>query len=223
MIKKKLKYQVKLNGKKIKTCVFISGSGTNLKSLINYSRNYNFPANISLVISNNVNAKGLLIAKKHGIKYKFFSPSNKKKFERACLLQLRCNKIKLLCLAGFMQILSKKFINTFGYKIINIHPSLLPKYKGLNTHDQVILNKDLYHGCSTHYVTSNIDCGPVIAQYTIPVVKNEDAEELAKKVLSVEHILFFKTLKMLENNYIKLVGNKIFYKDSVLIEPIKFN
>ena len=107
--------------------------------------------------------------------------------------------------------------------IINIHPSLLPKYKGLNTHGQVILNKDPYHGCSTHYVTSNIDCGPVIAQYTIPVVKNEDAEELAKKVLSVEHILFFKTLKMLENNYIKLVKNKIFYKDSVLIEPIKFN
>jgi|TARA_B110000438_G_C15781748_1_gene636630 phosphoribosylglycinamide formyltransferase-1 len=194
MIKKKLKYQVKLNGKKIKTCVFISGSGTNLKSLINYSRNYNFPANISLVISNNVNAKGLLIAKKHGIKYKFFSPSNKKKFERACLLQLRCNKIKLLCLAGFMQILSKKFINTFGYKIINIHPSLLPKYKGLNTHKRVLRNKEKYSGCTVHYVNDNLDSGKIILKKRVYTNTNDTEETLRLKILNEEHSLYPKSI-----------------------------
>ena len=133
------------------------------------------------------------------------------------------NEKEILLLCGYMSKIPQHIIDSYSGNIINIHPSLLPKYKGLNTHGQVILNKDPYHGCSTHYVTSDIDCGPVIAQYTIPVVKNEDVEELAKKVLSVEHILFFKTLKMLENNYIKLVENKIFFKGSVLIEPIKFN
>ena len=194
MIKKKLKYQVKLNGKKIKTCVFISGSGTNLKSLIHYSRNYNFPIKVSLVISNNINAKGLIIARKYGIKHKFFSSLNKKKFERNCLLQLKKNKIKFLCLAGFMQILSKKFINSFNHKIINIHPSLLPKYKGLNTHKRVLKNKEKYSGCTVHYVNNNLDSGKTISQKKVIVNNNETEESLRLKILNEEHSLFPKSI-----------------------------
>jgi len=194
MIKKKLKYQVKLNGKKIKTCVFISGFGTNLKSLIHYSRNYNFPIKVSLVISNNINAKGLIIARKYGIKHKFFSSLNKKKFERNCLLQLKKNKIKFLCLAGFMQILSKKFINSFNHKIINIHPSLLPKYKGLNTHKRVLKNKEKYSGCTVHYVNKNLDSGKTISQKKVIVNNNETEESLRLKILNEEHSLFPKSI-----------------------------
>ena len=194
MIKKKLKYQAKLNGKKIKTCIFISGSGTNLQSLIHYSRNYNFPIKISLVISNNINAKGLLIAKKHGIKHKFFSPLIKKKFERNCLLQLKKNKIKLLCLAGFMQILSKNFIYVFGYKIINIHPSLLPKYKGLNTHKRVLKNNEKYSGCTVHYVNSNLDSGKIILKKRVNINTNETEKSLKLKVLNEEHALYPKSI-----------------------------
>ena len=115
--------------KKIKTCIFISGSGTNLKSLIRNSRDYNFPIKIELIISNNINANGLKYARKYNIPYKVFKYKSKIIFEKNCLLELKKRKIKFICLAGFMKVLSKKFIENFRYKIFNIHPSLLPKYK----------------------------------------------------------------------------------------------
>jgi len=190
MKKKKLKFQVKLNGKKIKTCVFISGAGSNLRSLINCSRDYNFPIKIALIISNKANAKGLLIAKKYHIKHKFISSLDKKKFERNCLMELKKNQIKFLCLAGFMKVLSKNFINSFRYKIINIHPSLLPKYKGLNTHKRVLKNKEIYSGCAVHYVTTSLDSGKIIAKKKILIDKNETEKSLGIKVLNQEHILY---------------------------------
>ena len=112
---------------RIKSCVFISGNGSNLKSIIKSSRDYNFPIKIALIITNNKKAGGLQLAKKYSIPYKFFSSKNQKKFERHCLFEIRKKKIKFLCLAGFMKVLSNNFIRAFGYKIINIHPSLLPK------------------------------------------------------------------------------------------------
>ena len=127
---------------KIKSCVFISGNGSNLKALIKSSRDYSFPIKIQLIISNNINAKGLRFAKQYSIPYIFFSSDNKEKFERNSLCEIKKRKIKFLCLAGFMKILSNNFIKTFGYKIINIHPSLLPKYKGLNTHKRVLESKE---------------------------------------------------------------------------------
>ena len=142
---------------KTKSCVFISGNGTNLKSIIKSSRDYNFPIKIELIISNKKHAKGLRIAKKYSIPYKFFSSNNQKEFERNCLNEIKKRKIKFLCLAGFMKILSKNFIKIFGYKIINIHPSLLPKYKGLNTHKRVLKYKEKYSGCTVHLVTKTLD------------------------------------------------------------------
>ena len=139
---------------KISACVFISGNGSNLNSIIKSSRDYNFPIKIRLIISNNTNAKGRYIAKKYGIPYKSFSSKNQRNFERNCLTEIKKRKIKFLCLAGFMQILSKNFIKDFGYKIINIHPSLLPKFKGLETHKRVLKSGDKYSGCTCLLYTS---------------------------------------------------------------------
>ena len=138
---------------KVKACILVSGTGSNLESIIKSSRNYNFPIKIELIISNNRNAKGLKLAKKYSIPHKFFSSKNRKTFERNSLFEIKKKGIKFLCLAGFMKVLSNSFIKTFGYKIINIHPSLLPKYKGLNTHKRVLKNNEKYSGCTVHFVS----------------------------------------------------------------------
>ena len=127
--------------RKIRACVFISGTGSNLNAIIKSSRDYNFPIKIELIISDNISAKGLGFARKYGIQFKYFSSKKQKNFERKCLFEIKKRKIKFLCLAGFMKILSNNFIRNFGYKIINIHPSLLPKFKGLNTHRRVLITK----------------------------------------------------------------------------------
>jgi len=179
---------------KIKSCVFISGNGSNLKSIIKNSRDYNFPINIKLIISNNIKAQGLKIAKKHSIPYKFFSSKNQRLFERNCLSEIKKRKIKFLCLAGFMKVLSSNFIKSFGWKIINIHPSLLPKYKGLNTHKKTLKNKEKYSGCTVHFVTPKLDSGKIISQKKIIIDKNETETSLKSKILKQEHILYPKSI-----------------------------
>ena len=146
---------------KKKTCVFISGAGTNLKALIKNSNNYNFPININLVVSDNKSAKGLIIAKLHKIPCRI-SNLNNKIHQELLLIDLKERKISLICLAGFMKILSKSFINKFKGKIINIHPSLLPKYIGLNTFSRVLKSKDKLTGCTVHYVDEKLDSGKII-------------------------------------------------------------
>ena len=175
---------------KIKTCIFISGRGSNFLSILRYSRDYNFPIKIELVISNNNKAKGLLYAKKYGIPYKVFSSTNQKIFERNCLKEIKNKKIKFICLAGFMKILSKNFINSFRNKIVNIHPSLLPKFKGLNTHKRVLDSNDKYAGCTVHFVSSKLDSGKIILQKKITIDKNETKKSLQKKILEQEHKLY---------------------------------
>tara|TARA_Y100000590_G_scaffold82534_1_gene91935 strand:- start:12 stop:575 length:564 start_codon:yes stop_codon:yes gene_type:complete len=179
---------------KIKTCIFISGKGSNLKSIIKSSREYNFPIKIELIISDNKNAKGIFIAKKYSIPFKFFSGKNKKTFERNCLFEIKKRKIKFLCLAGFMKILSESFIKSFGYKIINIHPSLLPKYKGLNTHKRALDNKEKYSGCTVHFVTPDLDSGKIISQKKVLIAKNETENTLRKKILAQEHKLYPRSI-----------------------------
>ena len=134
-----------LIGNKIKSCVFISGKGSNLRSLIKSSREYNF---------------------------------------------LKKRKFKFLCLAGFMKILSTNFIKNFRYKIVNIHPSLLPKYKGLNTHKRALLKNEKYSGCTVHYVTSELDSGKIILQNKVLINKDETENSLKKKVLKEEHKIY---------------------------------
>ena len=191
---------VKLNGKKrLKVSVFISGRGTNLKSLINFSKTKNSPISINLVISNKKNAKGLFFAKVNKIKYLVINYKNKKKAEKKILIKLEENNIDFICLAGFMKILSKKIITRYKDKILNIHPSLLPKYKGLNTHKRVILNKEKFTGCTVHIVNSKLDSGKIILQRKIKILKNDSEKTLSKRLLKVENQLYPKAVRKFIN------------------------
>ena len=185
----------KLTGyKKVKTAVFISGNGSNLKSLIKFSKTKKSPISISLIISNNSKAEGLKFGKINKIKKKVFNFEKKHKIENQILPFLVKHKIKMICLAGFMKILSRNFITKFRGKILNIHPSLLPKYKGLNTHERVLDNNEKYSGCTVHFVNSKLDSGKIILQKKVKISKNETKETLNKKVLVQEHILYPKAI-----------------------------
>ncbi len=179
---------------KFKAAVFISGSGSNLKSLIKFSKTKKSPISISLIVTDNSKAKGLNFANIYKIKKKIFNFKDIKLVEKKILLELKKNKIHIVCLAGFMKILSKSFIKNFKGKILNIHPSLLPKYKGLNTHQRVLDKKEKYSGCTVHYVTSKLDSGKIILQKQVKINKKDNAKTLAKKILKQEHKLYPKAL-----------------------------
>ena len=181
----------KLTGlKKIRTAVFISGTGSNLKNLIKFARIKKSPISINLIISNTNMAKGLGFAHQFKIKKKIFNFKNFLIEEKKLLKFLKKEKIKFVCLAGFMKILSKDFITKFEGQIINIHPSLLPKYKGLNTHLRAINNKDKFAGCTVHYVTDKLDSGKIILQKKVKISSKDNPTSLAKKVLLQEHKLY---------------------------------
>jgi len=173
--------------------VFISGRGSNLNELIKYSKKNNTNWKIKLVISNQKKAKGLIYAKKNKIQ-NYAIEKKKPQFEKKTLSILKKNKINLLCLAGFMSILSKEFIKKYKFKIINIHPSLLPKYKGLNTHKRAIQAGDKYAGSTVHYVTIRLDSGKKILQKKVKIFKTDNPNTLAKKVLKAEHQIYPKAV-----------------------------
>ena len=181
--------------KKINCAVFISGTGSNLKSLIQYAKKKNSPISIELIISDNAKAKGLKFGKIFKIPNKIFNYKNKLITEKKIISEIKSKKIEIICLAGFMKILSKSFIKKFKGKILNIHPSLLPKYKGLNTHQRAISNKEKYSGCTVHFVNSRLDSGKIILQKKVKINKNETAKSLAKKILIQEHKLYPKAIK----------------------------
>jgi phosphoribosylglycinamide formyltransferase-1 len=179
---------------KIKTAVFISGTGSNLKSLIKFSKLKKSPISINLILSNDSKSKGLQYGKIFKIKKKIFDFKKKHIDEKKILFELKKNRIDLICLAGFMKILSKTFINNFNGKILNIHPSLLPKFKGLNTHERAIRNQEKYSGCTVHFVNSKLDSGKIILQDKVKINKNETPKTLAKKILAKEHKLYPKAI-----------------------------
>ena len=183
--------------KKIKTAVFISGTGSNLKNLIKFSKLVKSPISIEQIISDNPKAKGLKFGKYFKIKTAVYNFRNINKAEKEILSDLRKKKINFICLAGFMKILSKKFIQNFRGKIINIHPSLLPKYKGLNTHQRVIKNKENFSGCTVHIVNSKLDAGKIILQKKVKISKKENSKSLARKILIQEHKLYPRAIKKL--------------------------
>jgi phosphoribosylglycinamide formyltransferase 1 len=190
-VKIKLNLVEKLIGhKKIKTAVFISGKGSNLKNLIKFSKTKRSPILISLIVSNTTLAKGLKYSKQFNIKKKIYNFNDNKVSEKNILIFLKKNEINFICLAGFMKILSANFIKKFNGKIINIHPSLLPKYKGLKTHERAIENNDKFAGCSVHFVTEKLDSGKIIMQKRIKISSKDNPSSLARKVLKVEHKLY---------------------------------
>ncbi len=188
-----------VGSKKVKTAVFISGTGSNLKSLIKFSKLKNSPISIELIVSSNNKAKGLIFAKSFKIKKKIFNFKKNTLVDKKLISLLKKNNISLICLAGFMKILSKEFIKKFKGKILNIHPSLLPKYKGLNTHERVLINKDKYSGCTVHFVNSRLDSGKTILQKRVIIRKKDTSKTLAKRILMQEHKLYPKAIKKIFN------------------------
>ena len=186
--------------RKIKTAVFISGTGSNLKSLIKFSITNESPISVEFVVSNNSKAKGLNYANLYKIKKKVLNFKNKNLSESNLLSILKKNNIELICLAGFMKILSKNFIKKFKGKILNIHPSLLPKYKGLNTHKRVLINNEKYSGCTVHFVDYRLDSGRIILQKKVKITKKETEISLAKKILAQEHKLYPKAILKVFNH-----------------------
>jgi phosphoribosylglycinamide formyltransferase 1 len=182
------------------TCVFISGQGSNLKNLINKSREYNFPINIKLVISNNENAYGINYAKKNSIPYLIIN-TKLRNYENQILQTLKKYRISLICLAGYMKIISKNFLKKYRNKIINIHPSLLPKFKGLNTFSRIIKNKEKKTGCTVHYVNEKLDSGNVITQKSFFINPNDNELVLKQKTQKLEYQAFPEAIiKIFQNN-----------------------
>jgi len=179
---------------KKRACVFISGSGTNLREIIRSSRDYNFPVKVCLVISNNEKAKGIIFAKKFSIPYICFN-TNKYKFEKTILKKLSEYKIDIICLAGFMKILSKKFIRSFKRKIINVHPSLLPKYKGLNTFQRALKSNEKLSGCTVHFVNEKLDSGKIIIKKKVNIYNYDNVETLKKKVQLEEYRAYSSAIR----------------------------
>ena len=190
----------KLTGlKKTKSAVFISGKGSNLKALIKFSNKKISPILIKLIISSKSTAKGLKYANQYNIEKKVINFENSKIAEKEILNLLNKKKINFICLAGFMKILSKNFLQKFKGKVVNMHPSLLPKYKGLNTQQKAIKNNDKYSGCTVHYVTNKLDSGKIIMQKKIKINKNETAKSLEKKILQQEHLLYPSAIRKIFN------------------------
>ena len=180
--------------KKIKTAVFISGTGSNLKNLIKFSKTKTSPILIKLIISNNKKAKGLKYSTQYNIEKKIVNFNNNFA-ENKILNYINKKNIKFICLAGFMKVLSKNFIKKFKGKIVNIHPSLLPKYKGLNTHKRALKNKEKFAGCTVHYVTTKLDSGKIILQKKVKIKKKDTVNSLKKKVLKKEHQLYTSAIR----------------------------
>jgi formyltetrahydrofolate-dependent phosphoribosylglycinamide formyltransferase len=174
-------------------------TGSNLKSLIQFTKKKNSPISIELIISDNPMARGLKFGKIFKISNKVFNYKNKSIAEKKIISEIKNKKIKLICLAGFMKILSKNFIKNFKGKILNIHPSLLPKYKGLNTHQRAISNNEKYSGCTVHIVNSRLDSGKIILQKKIKIKKSDTAKSLARKILIQEHKLYPKAIRKVFN------------------------
>ena len=192
--------------KKIKVAVLISGNGTNLQALIDACIAPSYPAEIVLVISNTANAKGIVRAREAGITTRIIDHTNyssRKEFDTELSMTLSNSQCKLVCLAGFMRILSESFVNTWPNGILNIHPSLLPSFPGTKTHERALEAGVKVSGCTLHFVTAELDAGPIIGQAAVPVLENDTPKTLANRVLIEEHKLYALGLELVANKILK--------------------
>ena len=202
--------QVPLNT--FKLAVLVSGRGSNLQAIIDSIDREELDAHLSIVISNTKDAIALKRAEKHGIKTIFIDPSNylsSKEYDKALVLKLKEFSVDLICLAGYMRILGEEVIQTFEKKIINIHPSLLPAFPGMNAQKQAINHGVKFSGCTVHFVDFGVDSGPIILQTVVPVYDNDDEKSLSKRILEQEHYLYPKAIKMIQENKIRLNGRTV--------------
>ena len=216
-----LQVMIKPMSNTLKIAVFISGTGSNLASILKNQDKYHYQ--VVLVVSNKANAKGLEFAKQYDVPVFTFKWDKKDTYLTIVQNQLQKYHVDLLVLAGFMRILPSDFINSYKNRIINIHPSLLPKYKGLHTHQQVIDNTDNIHGATVHYVTAELDAGKIIAQVKIKVPKNCDADTLAAALLFREHSLFPYTIGLIAENRVQWRDDKLYFDGKELNKPIQLD
>ena len=212
-----------------KTAILISGRGSNMVALMEASASDEFPAQIVLVLSNVPDAPGLAKAAAAGIQTKAIDHKafdDRPQFEAAVQAELDAAGVELVCLAGFMRLLTDEFVTTWHNRMINIHPSLLPSYKGLDTHRRVIRDGVRMTGCTVHYVRSQMDQGPIIAQAAVPVHADDTDERLAARVLEAEHALYPMALELVANGTVRVAGEKVRFEgkdleQSALLSPAK--
>lgn len=201
----------------IDVAVLISGSGTNLQALIDNCARDDFPARIVLVISNNPDAKGLERAEKAGIPTKVINHRDypdRETYDDQLEEALNECGAKLICLAGFMRILDARFVNRWRNRMLNIHPSLLPSFKGIHTHERAIEAGVRFTGCTVHFVNPELDDGPIITQAVVAINPDEGADSLAERILSQEHIIYPQALKLVAEGRVRVVGNKVTIRDA---------
>ena len=206
-----------------KIAVLVSGGGTNLQAIIDKIHFGNCPAEIACVISNKTDVYALTRAAKaeiisHVIKHGDYK--TRQEFEKALISTLDQHGVDIIVLAGFMRVLGKTFINAYSGKILNIHPALLPNFPGLNTHQRAIDAGVNTHGCSVHFVTEELDGGPVILQAEVEILADESAEDLAKRVLEKEHIIYPRCIEWLVDKKIMLRNQQTYYEDKLLNQPL---
>jgi len=192
--------------------VLISGRGSNLKALIEATQRPDFPARIALVISNRPDAPGLDFARAAGIDaqvidHKAFG--DRPEFEQAMTEALQASGVEIVCNAGFMRLLTAHFVQHWRDRQLNIHPSLLPAYRGLDTHERVIAEGTRITGCTVHFVRVEMDAGPIIAQAAVPVSPSDTPEKLAERVLQAEHLLYPHALALVASGQVRVEGERV--------------
>lgn len=198
--------------------VLVSGRGTNLQAIIDAIETGPLKARIAVVLSNKKDAPALEKARSHGIEALWVDPkqhAGKKEYDQALVQELKTRNIDLVCLAGYMRILKPEFIRAFEGKIINIHPSLLPAFPGLNVQQQAIDHGVKFSGCTVHFVNEQLDSGPIILQAVVPVHDTDDAHSLAERILIQEHLIYPRAIQMIAENRLHIENRKITCKESV--------
>jgi phosphoribosylglycinamide formyltransferase-1 len=195
-----------------RTAIFISGRGSNMDALIDAARSPDFPAEIALVASNRPDAAGLANAKARGIAtaavdHKIYA--GRDAFEASLQQILEIHHIDLICLAGFMRLLTPTFTQRWTGRMINIHPALLPSYKGLHTHERALADGVKIHGCTVHYVVPEMDSGPIIAQAAVPVFDEDTPDTLGARVLEQEHIIYPRALALAASGVLRIEDNRV--------------
>ncbi|AWD32346.1 Phosphoribosylglycinamide formyltransferase [Candidatus Kinetoplastibacterium sorsogonicusi] len=199
-----------------KLVILISGRGSNMLALLKANITNKWPAEICCVISNNLNAEGIKSAQSLGINTKIINHldyNSREEFDEALLKEIDKSNPDYIILAGFMRILTETFVKYYYGRLINIHPSLLPLFKGLNTHERVLNSGLCFHGCTVHFVTPLLDDGPIIAQGIVPVYLDDTIDTLSNRVLQIEHITLVNTVEWLIYDYIQLNGNIVKIKN----------
>lgn len=194
---------------KLRVGILISGRGSNMRALIEAARDKSFPAEIALVLSNNADAVGLKVAADAGLKTAVVDHRKRTRedFEAELDRVLRSAGVEFICLAGFMRLLTASFVNAWSDKILNIHPSLLPAFKGIHVHERAIEAGVRFTGCTVHFVRPEMDDGPIVAQAAVPVHGNDDADKLAARVLEAEHRIYPLALRLVAEGRVTITGN----------------